>query len=100
MSPFETKTNDGQTILVKLVIKRPMLDGKMRSIVSGRGGSFCNSCNQSAGSYYGKISKYLSDPLVRNFRVELRLGLVENIFFWNIMCDRVALARFFLAILK
>ena len=61
---FQTQLS-GQHVRILPKIKRTMLDGKMRSIVSGRGGAFCSTCNQTAGSYYAKVSKYRVDPLVR-----------------------------------
>ena len=65
VSPFQANLKSGKVARVLPSIKRTMLDGKMRSIVSGRGEAFCTSCNQTAGSYYGKVSKYTADPLVR-----------------------------------
>ena len=61
---FEARTRSGRPILIEPLIRRTMIDGKMKAIISGRAGAYCASCNQTAGSYYSKQSKYLEDPLV------------------------------------
>ena len=37
---------------------RSMLDGKMRSIVSGRGGAYCPQCDCTAATYFERFDGY------------------------------------------
>ena len=95
VAAFQAQLSGGQFVRILPLIKRTMLDGKMRSIVSGRAGAYCSSCNQTAGSYYGKTSKHTADNLVCHlcFRLPIYvvrfnaryLGQVRPVFYWKML---------------
>ena len=62
LSPFVAEVN-GRTILLEVEITRSMLDGKMRSIISGRGGAYCPHCDCTAATYFKRCTAYY-DPYV------------------------------------
>ena len=65
MPPFMFNIGN-RSFRVEVDIIRSMIDGKMRAIISGRGGVYCFQCDCTPESYIGESNRYPHVSVIYN----------------------------------
>ena len=75
---FSMKLRDGRWVHVRVSIRRTMLDGKMRTIICGTGGAYCESCDWTAQDYCKK--NRMKYNVVSTIKITLSVLFYRTIF--------------------